>query len=345
MPPVTIYSPPALDSFTPLAEHQSQTPASFYGAKPVLHYHCEGLRAVAPSHAASVLPIFRREATSTQPREAVDDENITETVDAFISSEWVPFYYLHYAISLSVSIVSLMLFFRHRNLTLFNPTKSIGLSIPYPAISLHAVQTSPDPTDTSKQVQGLYLQLELTDGEAGDDDDGEKGFDFIEVTLYPSAAFSPSTEEASATTTAPDTQTMFAAIATCSNLHPNPSSDADEDMDDDEADDRIIFEGSVGYEGISGLPGVQRGTVDGALPPPFPGSGGWITAENVGEYFDEEGNWIGGSNGNEEGLGEGAGRVRTRDEVEGEPRADRDAVNGNRESGQDGEEHKRPRAE
>lgn len=190
------------------------------------------------------------------------------------------------------------------------------------------------------------MQLELSNGDTGDGDDDEKGLDFIEVTLFPSSALpSSSAEEASATNITPDIQSIFAAVATCSNLHPDPSSVADEDMHDDDADSRIIFEGSVGYEGISGLPSVQRGTVDGGLPPPFPGSSGWITAENIGEYFDEEGNWIGGSSGNEEGLGEGAGRVRTRDEVEGEPRADRDAVNGNRESGQDGEEHKRPRAE
>ncbi len=55
----------------------------------------------------------------------------------------------------------------------------------------------------------------------------------------------------------------------------------------------------------------------GGLPPPMPGSGGWITAENVGEFFDEDGNWKGSEGGGEEGgLGEGAGRVRERDEEE-----------------------------
>lgn len=86
MPPITIYTPPALDSFTPLAEHQSQTPASFYSAKPVLHYHAVGLEAVAPSNAASKLPIFPQEATSTESGEGVND-TITETVEAFINSE------------------------------------------------------------------------------------------------------------------------------------------------------------------------------------------------------------------------------------------------------------------
>lgn len=52
----------------------------------------------------------------------------------------------------------------------------------------------------------------------------------------------------------------------------------------------------------------------------MPGSGGWITAENVGEFFDEEGNWRGEAGGGQEvgisggGLGEGAGTVRAREE-------------------------------
>ena len=66
-----------------------------------------------------------------------------------------------------------------------------------------------------------------------------------------------------------------------------------------------MFEGDTDepYTALTSFGGQQT-----ALPPPMPGSGGWITAENVGEYFDEEGNWRGQS------LGEGAGSVRRRDE-------------------------------
>ena len=51
----------------------------------------------------------------------------------------------------------------------------------------------------------------------------------------------------------------------------------------------------------------------------MPGSGGWITAENMDQYFDEEGNWIGGDDDEDEKnkgepLGPGAGTVRTREE-------------------------------
>ncbi len=113
-------------------------------------------------------------------------------------------------------------------------------------------------------------------------------------------------------------------------------------MLDEDGDSRIVFEGNVGYEGISGLPGVTRGVSDDGLPPPFPGSGGWITAENVGEYFDEEGNWIGGG-GEEELLGEGAGRVRGRDEVDGDNEGDEASTRVNGHGKEGPEEHKRPR--
>jgi len=59
------------------------------------------------------------------------------------------------------------------------------------------------------------------------------------------------------------------------------------------------------------------GSSSGGLPAPLPGSGGWITAENISEYFDGEGNWIGGEQEREgEALGPGAGRVRLRDDGE-----------------------------
>ena len=38
---------PAIESFTPLSEHQSQTPESFYSGPPVLYHHSPGTRVVA----------------------------------------------------------------------------------------------------------------------------------------------------------------------------------------------------------------------------------------------------------------------------------------------------------
>lgn len=85
------------------------------------------------------------------------------------------------------------------------------------------------------------------------------------------------------------------------------------------------------------MDGMEYGTGDGVdgLPPPMPGSGGWITAENMGEFFDEEGNWRGGE------LGAGAGVVRERGEGEGEGEGEGPGVDGEEEE----EEAKRRRVE
>ena len=83
-------------------------------------------------------------------------------------------------------------------------------------------------------------------------------------------------------------------------MHPDPLSDSEGEDGDEQHQQRpgILFESDDVEGGVSGLP------------PPMPGSGGWITAENVGEFFDEEGNWRG------RGGGSGVGNVRGREEEE-----------------------------
>ena len=75
MPLTAIDSPPELDSFTTLADHQSQTPTTFYGAKPVLHFHSVNSIAVIPLDQANCLPLWP--AAPDQP------------VDIYVSSEYV----------------------------------------------------------------------------------------------------------------------------------------------------------------------------------------------------------------------------------------------------------------
>ena len=90
-----------------------------------------------------------------------------------------------------------------------------------------------------------------------------------------------------------------------------------------------MFEGNASgpFTTVSDTGGQQT-----ALPPPLPGSGGWITAENVGEYFDEAGNW------RDQSLGEGAGSVRRREDddgadgIEGEAAVEGNGVDGGEET-------------
>jgi hypothetical protein len=98
MPPNTIRSAPALDSFTSLEDHQSQTPASFYGAKPVLHYHIVGAGVLITSDQMSKLPVFHSAnitghggATGTTGEGALVQDGYPHignvVVDVFASSE------------------------------------------------------------------------------------------------------------------------------------------------------------------------------------------------------------------------------------------------------------------
>lgn len=174
-------------------------------------------------------------------------------------------------------------------------------------------------SDSEQTYPGVYLQLEFSDG--GEDDES---YDTVELTIIPDNA----TQE--------ETTKFFEAISECADLNPDA---ADEDDEDGDEYDKIVFEGDMEGRELDGLPGVYA-SGDVALPPPMPGSSGWITAENVHEFFDKDGNWIGGEE--EEGvsgeLGEGAGRVRGREEVEEE------GANG-QENGDENGESKRARNE
>ena len=215
-------------------------------------------------------------------------------------------------------------------MTLFSHKSGTGIEIPYPAITLHAIKNFrhlEKPEDDSFNFIGVYMQLEFSDSGADDDE----GFDPVELTLVPYKGNQPS--DASPVVdplNSERTTALFNQVSACSNLNPDPRDENDEEEDDA---DRIIFEGD--HEALEGFTGVLRGDASGGLPPPMPGSSGWITADNVHEYFDAEGNWIG-----EEGvsgeLGEGAGRVRTRDDGT-------DGTNGH--EGDGGQDSKRPRTE
>ncbi|KAB5513608.1 regulator of volume decrease after cellular swelling-domain-containing protein [Coniochaeta sp. 2T2.1] len=184
------------------------------------------------------------------------------------------------------------LFISSENFTIFSPRAESGLSIPYPLITLHAIKKVQNMARDGAEFPSVYVQLELSDGGADDE-----SYDTVELTLIPQTQGARAGAEQQNEPQPEETRKMFEAISECSNLNPDPLAE-DEDEDEDEDDD---------------------------LPPPMPGSSGWIPAENVSEYFDEE--------------GEGAGRVRGREEVEGE-----EEVNGH-EAEADDSEKKRVRTE
>lgn len=181
---------------------------------------------------------------------------------------------------------------------LYSKSRNAGVQIQYPSISLHAQQGS-----------SVYMQLCLSDQLNTADEDLETVELFVKPTTVShglesseGAADEPATEAAPVTNGAkPPVEELFLAISACADLHPDPEED-----------------GEGGGE-------------------PMPGTGGWITSDNMHEYMDSNGNFslannitvIGGEEeeqaeergmdgAGENGgtLGAGAGRVRTAAEFE-----------------------------
>ncbi|KAJ5022180.1 regulator of volume decrease after cellular swelling-domain-containing protein [Bipolaris maydis] len=227
-------SPPKADDFTPLSEHQQQTPASFFGAKPVLHAHYE---AMTLSVAADQLQQDAAFSKFNSRREG--EEDLVDGVDVWVSSE---------------------------NLILFQNTPSpVGVSIPYPSLALHATMKY------KSTIEALYMNISLNDAETVNEDDDIR---MLEITVLPPSYATKPTDTC--------ISEFFAALNTCADLHPDP--DASDDEGDDMLDDTA------------------------------PGASGWITADNMDEYLDEDGNFKGMVVGEE--LGPGAGTVRTREEAD-----------------------------
>ncbi|RYP67670.1 hypothetical protein DL770_008566 [Monosporascus sp. CRB-9-2] len=322
MLPTVIKSCPSADNdFEPLSEYQARTPETFFDGKPILYYHDNKVKAWVSHEQSKRLYFFSDAADSPSPPESYALENNggkhlrEDVVEVFVASN---------------------------KLSLFSHKSGTGIEIPYPAITLHAVKNFrhlEKPDDDTFKFLGVYMQLEFSDSNTDDDET----FDPIELTLIPhkdAAQDQSSTEGPTADPLNRErANALFNQISACSNLNPDPH---DEEEEEEDEADRIIFEGE--HETLEGFTGVLRGDTSGGLPPPMPGSSGWITADNVQEYFDADGNWIGGDGaGGDLGegaggdLGEGAGRVRTRDD---------DGVNGaNGHDDEEDKESKRPRTE
>lgn len=167
------------------------------------------------------------------------------------------------------------------------------------------------------------------EGNGNQDDEDEDMYDggeSITMTIIPptpqslpppSAEAKPDTEQTAEEKEKTPTQSLYAALSACSDLHPDPTpnnNDGDEDDEGQQGDGVPNFpiynmppSSALADSHLYRAGLVQEGAAVG-LPPPMPGSGGWITAENAHEFFDEEGNWKG--RGGEGELGPGAGVKR-----------------------------------
>ncbi|KAI4086806.1 MAG: hypothetical protein LQ339_008989 [Xanthoria mediterranea] len=297
-------SAPVESQFTPLSTHQSQTPSSFYSGPPVLYHHSPSTTILINSHDLESAPIFRKLVSPQQQSNGSAHHAATEDQTEDLGHE--------------ITIQGVDVWVTSEKFLLFSRAFTTGISIPYLSISLHAIQ--PSPTTPS-----LLLQLLTSSGPQFDDHDPEGT---ISITIVPqnSNANGHNNESPAPTpvTTFPilseaephlnAVEKLFSALSACADLHPDHDANSDFDIDDDDDDNAPHEDSGALYTQIEGLP------------PPMPGSGGWITAENVGDFFDEEGNFRAG-----ESLGEGAGRVRGREDDEDNDRGV-EGANGNGEN-------------
>jgi nucleotide-sensitive chloride channel 1A len=80
-----ITTAPSSDDFTPLQEHQQQTPATFFGAKPVLYSHHAGLTISAPKASLQSDDAFAN--FSSEPEGASEDDVLVNNVEAWVNAE------------------------------------------------------------------------------------------------------------------------------------------------------------------------------------------------------------------------------------------------------------------
>jgi chloride channel, nucleotide-sensitive, 1A len=168
-------------------------------------------------------------------------------------------------------------------------------------------------------MQGLYLQLAIPSEEISEEDEDDE---CLALTIVPPPLAEVATSELESSMPGVETaaltldemagsgdrpevttQALFAAVSACSNLHPDPANSGIA------GDYRMNEQGSSLFQ--SGL--ISAGCSDGGLPPPVDGSSRWITAENVHEFFDKEGDWIWEGEAPSASLGSGAGTVRSRE--------------------------------
>ena len=73
---------PKAEDFTPLQEHQEQTPTTFFGAKPVTYANYSGVTLSAPASQLQQDPVFAKFSTTTD-----GDDTLIEHVDIWVASE------------------------------------------------------------------------------------------------------------------------------------------------------------------------------------------------------------------------------------------------------------------
>ena len=106
-------------------------------------------------------------------------------------------------------------------MVLFSNTTGRGLSISYPSIGLHALGSSPSPALSPESNQVVFLQLNLHDADAINDDDD---LEILDITVLPLATAPPAGPAGGepAAPLPPAKGAVRGQLSACADLHPDP---------------------------------------------------------------------------------------------------------------------------
>lgn len=88
---VKITEAPSRETFTALADHQSETPTTFFGSKPVLHYHSPNATIVVAKSQCDEFDILRdlQASTTTEVAGTSNGDSVAEMVTITGVDAWV----------------------------------------------------------------------------------------------------------------------------------------------------------------------------------------------------------------------------------------------------------------
>ncbi|KAI7374894.1 hypothetical protein KC336_g20105, partial [Hortaea werneckii] len=184
---------PQVEDFTPLDQHQEQTPQSFFAAKPVLHLQSPRATVAISKEDADKNADFGHLGSREEEADSISFKDI----DVWVTS---------------------------RYLILWSPVAEKGLRIPYPTITIHAqegqaVLLELNLSDSNTADEDLeFIQLRIfptaTSG----------GFE------APAAAVDAGVNgHANGNSDAAPVKVLYDAISACQELNPDPNPEGDED--------------------------------------------------------------------------------------------------------------------
>lgn len=93
----SITEKPSEEAFTPLSEHQGQTPGTFFGGKPVLHHYCPSAKLLINADRLQLSPILANLQNNVQSgtqsngsdRPESRDVVVIDNLDIWVTSQSV----------------------------------------------------------------------------------------------------------------------------------------------------------------------------------------------------------------------------------------------------------------